>query len=193
MKRIKQLSGAVRAIGETIAQRATGLYEQAFPRALEKRFIKEWAAVLTTNAKVYTGMYASLVRVADGKSKKPEKVLREWTARAAYQWENSSITELCKRTLSPASESGSAEDCARWARLLLQAAKQAGVTKDRKDTVLTLDDSSIRAYTEWDGQDIYPEDTVKVMLPAWYQKGRVLEQGQCTLVTGDDAAEMKRE
>ena len=169
------------------------IYERVFPRALEKRFVKEWAAVLTTDAKVYTGMYTSMVRVAAGKSRKPEKVLREWVARTGYQWENSPVTELCKRTLSPAAESGSAEDCARWARLLLRAAKQAGITRDRKDTVLTLDDSSIRAYTEWDGQDIYPEDTVKVMLPAWYQKGRVLEQGQCTLATSDDAAETKQE
>lgn len=169
------------------------IYERVFPRALEKRFVKEWAAVLTTDAKVYTGMYTSMSRVADGKSKKPEKVLREWAARTGYQWENSPVTELCRRTLSPAAESGSAEDCARWARLLLRAAKQAGITRDRKDTVLTLDDSSIRAYTEWDGQDIYPEDTVKVMLPAWYQKGRVLEQGQCTLATSDDAAETKQE
>ena len=57
------------------------IYERVFPRALEKRFVKEWAAVLTTDAKVYTGMYTSMSRVADGKSKKPEKVLREWAAR----------------------------------------------------------------------------------------------------------------
>lgn len=192
MKHVK-LPGNIREFGKKAAQRFTGLYERMFPKALEKRFVKEWAAVLTTDAKVYTGMYTSMIRVAADKSKKPEKVLREWAARTGYQWENGLVTELCKRTLTPAAESGSAEGCAKWARLLLRAAKQAGITRDRKEAVLTLDDSSIRAYTEWDGQDIYPEDTVKVILPAWYQKGRVLEQGQCTLVTGDDAAEMKRE
>lgn len=192
MKQIKALDN-IRGISQKAARRFSGLYERVFPKALEKRFVKEWAAVLTTDAKVFTGMYTSISRVAGGKSKKPEKVLREWVARTGYQWESSPITDLCKRTLSPAVESGSAKDCTRWARLMLRAAKQAGVTKDRKDTVLTLDDSSIRAYTEWDGKDIYPEDTVKVVLPAWYQKGRVLEQGQCTLVTEDGSAEEKQE
>lgn len=192
MKRIK-LPGIIVGLGEKAARRFTGLYEQVFPKALENRFVKEWTAVLTTDAKVYTGMYTSMFRVAGGKSKKPEKVLREWTARTGYRWEDSPIAALCKRTLASAAESGSAEDCAKWARLLLRAAQQAGITKDHKGMELTLDDCSIRAYTEWDGKDIYPEDVIKVVLPAWYQKGRVLEQGQCALIMDDDAAETKQE
>lgn len=138
-------------------------------------------------------MYTSMSRVAGGKSKKPKKVLREWASRTVYQWENSPITELCKRTLSPAAENGSVQDCVKWAQLLLRAAHQAGVTRDRNDDVLTLDDASIMAYTEWDGREIYSEDTVKVVIPAWYQNGRVLEQGQCTLVEEDEASEKEEE
>lgn len=182
MKYINQFPDWIRDFGQGIARRTAGLHEQIFPRALKKRFIKEWTQVLIIDAKIYTGMYASLARVMQGGAKKPQKVFQEWMARTVYQRENSPIAELCKRTLAPVAESGSAKDCAKWAQLLLRAAYQAGITKDCEGTLLTLDDFSIRAYTEWDGQDIYPEDTVKVVFPAWYQKGQVLEQGQCSLI-----------
>lgn len=193
MKNIKMIPGAVQALGQKITRRAAGLYERAFPRALEKRFVKEWTQVLTTDAKVYTGMYTSLARLVRGKTKKPEKVLREWVTRTTYRWEDGPLADLCGRTLTPAAESGSAQDCAKWALLLLQAAYQADVTRDRNGDILTLDDASIMAYTEWDGQEIYSGDTVKVVMPAWYQNGRVLEQGQCTLVEEDGSAEKEEE
>lgn len=189
MKDIKLIPGVIQSLGKKF----TGLYVRAFPRALEKRFVKEWAKILTTDAKVYTGMYTSLVRLVCGKTKKPEKVIREWITRTTYKWEGGPLVELCQHTLTPAAENGSAEDCAKWARLLLQAAKQAGITRDRKDAVLTLDDSSILTYAEWDGQEIYSGDTVKVVIPAWYQNGRVLEQGQCTLIKEDEASEKNEE
>ncbi len=174
-------------------QKITELYERLFPWALEKRFLQEWTNILMSDAKVYTGMYTSLARLADGEARKPGKVLREWVTRTIYQWEGSPIAALCGRTLAPAAESGSAQDCAKWARLLLTAARQAGVTKDHKETVLTLDDASIRAYAEWDGKEIYPDDTVKVIIPAWYQNGRVLEQGQCTLIAEEESGETEQE
>jgi len=174
-------------------QKITELYERLFPWALEKRFLRGWTNVLMSDAKVYTGMYTSLARLADGEARKPEKVLREWVTRTTYKWEDAPITALTRRTLAPAAESGSAQDCAKWALLLLRAAQCAGVTKDRKETVLTLDDASIRAYAEWDGKEIYPNDTVKVVIPAWYQNGRVLEQGQCTLIAEEESGETEQE
>ena len=191
MKETKPFLNPIGTLGEKIIQQTSGLYERIFPQALEKRFVKEWTAVLVMDAKVYTGMYTSLTRVARDESKKPEKVLREWVTRTTYQWEDGPITKLCGRTLTPAVESG--QDCAKWAKLLLRAAHRAGVTKDHKDTVLTLDDTSILAYTEWDGEDIYPGDTVKVVIPAWYQNGRVLEQGQCTLIADEETSEAEQE
>lgn len=193
MKNIQAIPGAIQTLGKKITRRAAGLYERAFPQALEKRFVREWAAVLTTDAKVYTGMYTSLARLVRGKAKKPEKVLREWVTRTTYRWEDGPLADLCARTLTPSAESGSAEDCTKWAQQLLRAAQQAGVTRDRNGDVLTLDDASIMAYTEWDGQEIYSGDTVKVVMPAWYQNGRVLEQGQCTLVEEDGSAEKEEE
>lgn len=160
---------------------------------LEERFVKEWTQTLTTDAKVYTGMYNSLARLVHGKAKKPEKVLREWVTRTTYQWEDGPLVDLCAHTLTPAAENGSAQDCVKWAQLLLRAAHQAGVTRDRNDDVLTLDDASIMAYTEWDGREIYSGDTVRVVIPAWYQNGRVLEQGQCTLVEENEASEKEEE
>ncbi len=176
-----------------VRQKTTALYERLFPRALEKRFVREWTGVLTKDAKVYTGMYSSLTRLVAGKAKKPEKVIREWVTRTTYKWEDAPITALTRRTMAPAAEHGFLEDCAKWARLLLTAARQADITQDRKGDVLTLDDSSIRAYAEWDGKEIYPEDTVKVKIPAWYQNGRVIEQGQCMLIPDGVSDEKEQE
>lgn len=148
----------------------------------EDRFQTQWADILQTNAGLYNGLYTGLERIKDKIAKKPEKILKEWLARTVYKWEESPIAALCGETLAPAVESADPDACAKWAELLLNAAQSAGITKETAEE-LELDETTIRAYVEWDGGDLYMGDRVKILHPAWYQNGQVIEQGHCTLLS----------
>lgn len=155
-------------------------------RTPEGRFQVQWADILQANAGLYNGLYAGLERVRDKTAKKPEKIMKEWHARTVYKWEESPIAALCGETLTSAVESADPDACAKWAELLLNAAQSAGITKETAEE-LELDETTIRAYVEWDGNDLYVGDRVKVLHPAWYQNGQVIEQGHCTLFSEGDA------
>ena len=152
----------------------------------EDQFQVQWTAILQTDARLYNGLYAGLERVSGKTAKKPEKILKEWYSRTVYKWEESSIATLSGKTLAPAVESVDPDACAKWAELLLNAAHAAGITKETAEE-LELDETTIRAYVEWDGNDLYVGDRVKVLHPAWYQSGRVIERGHCTLCPTENA------
>ena len=147
----------------------------------EEMALREWSELLTADAGVYTGMFSSLKRVVEGKAKKPEKVLREWCARTSYKWPEGKAAQLCQEYLMPAAEAADVENCAKWAKILLDAAQNAGITP-RAEQELTLDDTTVRAYSEWDGQELYCDSRVKIIVPAWYQNGTVIEQGMASLL-----------
>lgn len=151
----------------------------------EGTFNQEWTAVLTENARIFNGLYNGLLRVQSGNAKKPEKVLREWCQRTHYKWEHQPVDTLCQEQLVPLIEAEDRESLTRWANLLLEAAAAAGITKEEAST-LTLTEDNADAYVEWDGNDLYPEDEIEVIAPAWYQNGKVLEQGQCKKVNAGE-------
>lgn len=159
---------------------------------LENRFQTQWTAILQTDAELYNGLYAGLERVSGRAAKKPEKILKEWYSRTVYQWEKEPIAALCKETLAPAVESADPDACAKWAELLLNAARAAGITKETAEE-LELDETTIRAYEEWDGNDLYVGDHVRILHPAWYQSGHVIEQGHCTRLTEESEEEVSND
>lgn len=145
---------------------------------VEDRFISEWTSVLTDDARVFNGLFSGLQRVVGGAAKKPEKVLREWCQRTHYKWENAQVDILCQQHIVPLIESADREALSKWAAILLDAAAAAGITKETAQK-LVLTESNAADYVEWDGNDLYPEDEIEIITPAWYQNGKLLEQGQC--------------
>ncbi len=85
---------------------------------------------------------------------------------------------LCQEQIVPLIETQDRENLTKWACLLLDAAAAAGIRNEAAET-LSLTNENADAYVEWDGNNLYPEDEIEVITPAWYQNGRVLEQGQC--------------
>lgn len=190
MKKQKFVLAGTIALGLGAAARFLKKYivrnpEKQQAGTLEDRFQAEWTTVLQTDAKLYNGLYAGVDRVSQKEAKKPEQILKEWLSRTVYKWENSPIEELCRETLVPAIESREPQLCAKWAELLLQAAQAAGITKETAEE-LELNETSIRAYVEWDGEELYIGDRVKVLHPAWYQKEQIIEQGHCNLISSEE-------
>lgn len=148
----------------------------------EDRFISEWTTVLTEEARVFNGLFSGLQRVISGTAKKPEKVLQEWCQRTHYKWENEAADLLCRQHIIPLIESADREALVKWTDLLLTAALAAGITKETAEKIV-LTEENADAYIEWDGNDLYPEDEIEIITPAWYQNGKVLEQGQCRMLS----------
>lgn len=144
----------------------------------EERFQREWTSVLEEHARVFNGLFSGLARVENGSARKPEKVLREWCQRTQYRWENEPVDILCRERILPLIESGDAEGLRKWTCLLLDAAAAAGITREEVASLVLTEDNA-EAYIEWDGDALYPEEEVEILSPAWYQSGKVLEQGQC--------------
>ena len=156
------------------------------PENTESIFQREWTIVLTENASTFNGLYSGLMRVRNGNAKRPEKVLREWCQRTHYKFEDQPVDILCQENIQPLIEAADRDGLTKWANLLLDAAAAAGITKEETSS-LVLTEINADAYVEWDGNDLYPEDEIEVITPAWYQNGKILEQGQCRKVNTEEA------
>ena len=143
----------------------------------EEIFLHQWTLVLKDNASVFNGLYNGLQKIADGKAKKPESVIAEWWTRTRYKWENQPITEISRKYM----ENADYNKCVNIAKLLLKAAHDADISKENNKEII-LDELSARAYLEWNGNEIFPYDKVKIITPAWYQYNHVIEQGHCEIL-----------
>ena len=153
--------------------------------APQETFLREWRAVFLKHARVYNGLYSGLQRIQSGTAKKPEKILREWCQRTHYKFEQQSVDLLCQEHIQPLIEAEDREELVQWAGMLLDAAAAAGI-KAEKAATLVLTQENADAYIEWDGKELYPEDEIEVIMPAWYQNGNVLEQGQCRVLRTEE-------
>lgn len=156
--------------------------------SMESFLFREWTTVLVENARIFNGLYSGLSRVQSDNAKRPEKVLREWCQRTHYKFEGQSVDSLCQENIQPLIEAADRDGLTRWSILLLDAAEAAGITKEETSTLI-LTESNADAYVEWDGNDLYPEDKIEVITPAWYQNGKLLEQGQCRKISPKNSEE----
>jgi len=145
---------------------------------IEDQFLSAWTQTLNGNAEIYRGLYTGLRRIADGKAKRQERVIHEWHMRTQYNISDDNLKQLSTDILLPLSEHGSDEEFQKWTGLLLKAAEAAGIRQEAVGKV-TLDEGNESAYAEWNGEPIYLGDTVEVTVGAWYQDGKIMEQGYC--------------
>ena len=80
----------------------------------EELFLQVWTQALTEKAEVFNGLYGGLRRIQAGTAKKKEKIIGEWWNRARYQWEDSPLEEISRKTLEPLRESGTEKEYRRW-------------------------------------------------------------------------------
>ena len=146
--------------------------------SLEKQFVERWTLALAEKADVFNGLYGALLRIQAGTAKKKGKVLSEWLSRTRYQWEGKELAAFCRPVFEKLLAEDSDVEYRKYARLLLEAASAAGITRDVPGKAV-LDELTTNAYMEWEGKQLYLGDHVEILFPAWYQKGCVVEQGNC--------------
>lgn len=146
------------------------------------KFQKLWHKAFEENANMFTGLYNSILKIAGGNSKKPAKTFHELWQRAHLKWDEAPIDILSKQIFDNLAAKNSNKAYTKTASRLLKAMQKAGFVHDEINQILKLTSSTILAYTEWDGNEIYEDDVVSVMIPAWYHDGKVIEQGVCTQI-----------
>lgn len=166
----KRLTAGVRP---SEGKKAKGPEEPVHPM---ESFQDLWTQALREHPEVFCGLFRSLDQVANQKTGKGGQVLREWAQRTRYHWEGTDLAQRTQQALIPAAEQEERGAWAQWAALLLQAARAAGIQRDERATV-QLEETDIEAYVNLDGEAFYPGDVVRLAAPAWYQAGRVIEQG----------------
>lgn len=146
------------------------------------KFQKLWQKAFEENADTFTGLYNSVLKIAEAPSKRKDKPFHELWQRAHLKWTGTPIDVISQQIFDELAEKQSDKAYKKTANRLLKAMQKAGFTHDVAKQTIKLTNSNILAYKEWDGNDIYEDDVVSVMLPAWYQNGKVIETGICTLV-----------
>lgn len=173
-------------------KRRMQLSEVCPAESAEAAFVREWTTALKEYARTFNGLYNGLLRVQGGSAKKPEKVLREWCQRTHCKLENQSVDTLCQEYIQPLIEAVDCEGLAKWAGTLLDAAAAAGISKEVSEKLVLTEDNA-DAYVEWDGNDLYPDDEIEIITPAWYQNGKLLEQGQCKVISAKESSHSSKE
>lgn len=144
------------------------------------KFNKLWEQTFRENPNMFSGLYNSILKISEGTYKNPDKAFHELWQRAHLKWEGASIDIISKQVFDKIAAKKSDKAYKKTACRLLNALKKAGFTHDKPNQTIKLTGSNILAYTDWDGDEIYEDDIVSVMMPAWYCDGKVAEQGICT-------------
>jgi len=130
-----------------------------------------WCEIVSENAKVFNGLYTGIMEVSLGVSKRPDRIIDEWCQRASVQW-GKPAEELHQKA------GKSNKEMRKCAKMLLDAARQAGITYD-SEKIFVLRENQEYAYIEWHMQELDAGHKIEVIMPAWYQNGHGLEQGRC--------------
>lgn len=146
----------------------------------KKKLIHELTQLFTKDAKKFNGLYKGFYQVAVDKNEKKVKALDEFYKRLSYLTDYEELTEILSVFFPTADKSF--KRLAKLSVIILDAVNAANIYCSKKDEVITLTNENASDYQDWDGEDIFEGDTVKIVSPAWYQEGILLEQGYCTLV-----------
>ena len=142
-----------------------------------KALVKKLSAMFLDDAEKLKGLYNGIERIAVGNGKKNFKPLFELYQRIQYMPKYSEITEMTK----PVFEAKERDPriLLAFGRIVFTAVGRAGINHDPSNAIITLDHKSVKNYSDWNGDQIYPDDTVKIISPAWFQNGCLIEEGFC--------------
>lgn len=151
----------------------------------KKKLLSELTQLFSNDAQKFNGLYKGIYQVSTEKNEKKCKALDEFYKRLSYL---SGYDELIKMLSAffPTGER-SFKKLVKLSKLILSAAANANIYHTKTDDVIVLKNENALDYQDWDGNDIYEGDAVKIVLPAWYQEGKLLEEGYCTLIEEAEA------
>lgn len=145
----------------------------------KKKLINELTQLFVKDAEKFNGLYKGIFQLSSEKNERKLRALDEFYTRLSYL---TGYNEL-KKMLSPFFPTNAKyiKRLVKLSGIILEAASKADICCTDVNKIITLTNGNAMDYQDWDGGEIYEGDTVKVVLPAWYQKRKLLEQGYCII------------
>lgn len=139
--------------------------------------IRAIAETILVSPQKYEGLYEPVHRLAERK-KTSARTLSEWKVRTDYLYPGTALAAFLAR-FSDAPVARSHPE--KVAKVLLRGIDHAGVTRDDIET-LTADPLRAGAYHAVDGTAIEEGVRLRVISPAWFLKGLIVEHGIAEVV-----------
>lgn len=140
--------------------------------------ISKLSAMFLDDAEKFKGLYNGIERIVLGKGKKNFKPLFELYQRIQYMPKYSDIAEIIEPVFK--SKEHDPRILSALGKIVFSAVDRAGINHDPARAVIILDQKSVMCYCAWEGDQVYPGDTVRIISPAWFQNDRLLEEGFCS-------------
>lgn len=145
----------------------------------KKKLLKKLTELFSKEAKKFNGLYNGIERICNGQNKNNFKALDEFYQRVSYLSGYEELIKLMGALLPTSSQSE--KNLRKLSKIIINAAIASGISHKQADEVITLTRENVLHYQDWNGGEIYEDDKVKIISPAWYQEGKLLEHGFCTL------------
>ena len=119
-----------------------------------KALVKKFSAMFLDDAEKFKGLYNGIERIVLGDGKKNFKPLFELHQRIQYMPKYSEITEMTK----PIFEAKERDPriLSAFGKIVFIAVERAGISHDPSNAIITLDQESVKNYSDWDGNQVYP-------------------------------------
>ncbi|MBR4761912.1 MAG: hypothetical protein IK086_04690 [Clostridia bacterium] len=143
------------------------------------RLTSSLTRLFKSEAKTFSGLYSATSGALDGKSGN-RKALNEFYKRISFISGYEKTAAVLSKNF-PAADL-TPENAAALKLILLKATQSAGITCLHKDEIITLTKENVLHYDEWDNGELYPGSRVKIIFPAWYVDGKLIEKGFCSLI-----------
>lgn len=143
----------------------------------KKKLAESLTELFINEAATYNGLYSGIDRIARGQNRKNLRALDEFYKRTGYKKECSEASKLMK-PLFPI-EKLSEKQLTSFCGVLEYAMRCAGISHSSENQTVALTKDNVMHYQDWNGGELYVGDTVRIVSPAWYQNGKILEKGYC--------------
>ena len=144
---------------------------------MKKKLLSGLTELFAEKPDSFKGLYNGLDRIFSGDTKKNFKALNEFYQRISYIHEYAHLTGMMEK-MCPSGQPAP-KKLAKLGKIVRRAIENAGITHSAKDDVIVLDNNTTMHYQAWNGEELYPDNRVKIVVPAWYSGGRLIEQGYC--------------
>ena len=144
----------------------------------KKRICSELTDLFINHAKSFEGLYNSIDRILHGENKKNTKALEEFYKRISFLEGYEKLAYELNKSF-PSSDM-KPKQIEALGEIMSKAMADSGIHHGLRNEVIVLSWQNVLHYQEWDGKEIYPDSKVKIVFPAWYQNGNLIEKGFCS-------------
>ena len=140
-----------------------------------RKIRSELIRLFTEKAESVNGLYNGLDRIFNGDATRNSKSINEFYQRLSYIPEYSDLYALMQKKYPL--EDLTPKKLSKLGAAVSGAILHAEITHSSKGELITADRETVLQYQAWNGEELFPDGKIRVVMPAWFQNGKLIEQG----------------